>query len=430
MPFWDTVMDSPSDIAYGNRLVPNVVDEIALKDPARVCFSFPLSSPNPQGRYHDVTFRTFANAVNKTAHFIRREIGCSAMFETVMYMGHQDIRHFIILVALMKTGHKVLFSSHRNSVAGHAELIKQSDCGILLYTSGFSVNLLLESCRMESVCIPELDYLLNDDALCDDFPYEKTFEEAKIHPCMVMHTSGTKGLPKPVVWTHWTLAGADTEQLTPPFEGRPTLWGNLLTKTSKRSFSALPMFHGAGLISAVTRACFGHTAIVIGPPGITTADTLARVLDHADIDSAFCDPTPLEEAATRPDIMEKLGRLKYVAYTGGLLSQSAGDAISRVVPLYSVMTSTETAIFTQYATDPEDWQYVFFDLTINGIEMRPHKGNLYELVIKRNAAQADHQAIFKNFPHLDEFSMPDLYEKHPSKPGLWKFVGRKDDISS
>lgn len=36
---------------------------------------------------------------------------------------------------------------------------------------------------MEVVSMPELDYLLNDDMPCDEFPYEKTFEEAKNCPC-------------------------------------------------------------------------------------------------------------------------------------------------------------------------------------------------------------------------------------------------------
>lgn len=42
----------------------------------------------------------FSNAINKTARFIEREIGRSSMFETVMYMGLPDVRHFIVLLAL------------------------------------------------------------------------------------------------------------------------------------------------------------------------------------------------------------------------------------------------------------------------------------------------------------------------------------------
>lgn len=92
-------MDAPGDVPYGKRLIPATVDAIAAADPDRVCFSYP-ASPASLRVFQDVTFRTFANAVNKTAHFIQREIGRGSMFETVMYMGFPDVRHFIALVAL------------------------------------------------------------------------------------------------------------------------------------------------------------------------------------------------------------------------------------------------------------------------------------------------------------------------------------------
>ena len=104
------------------------------------------------------------------------------MFETVLYIGKPDVRYFIVLVALMKTGHKVLFSSQDNSLAGHINLIKRTDCGIVLYNAESPVSKLLEHCRMESVCMLEPDFLL-DDTICQHYPYEKSFEEAKYQPC-------------------------------------------------------------------------------------------------------------------------------------------------------------------------------------------------------------------------------------------------------
>lgn len=40
------------------------------------------------------------------------------------------------------------------------------------------------------------------------FPFEKTFENAKDEPFVVLHTSGTTELPKPIVWTHDFCASA------------------------------------------------------------------------------------------------------------------------------------------------------------------------------------------------------------------------------
>ncbi|PSN59431.1 acetyl-CoA synthetase-like protein [Corynespora cassiicola Philippines] len=423
MAFWNTVMDS--SVPYGKRLVPLVVDEVAKNDPGRICFSYPRSS-NLKDGFRDVNFRTFANAVNKTAFFIQREIGRSSMFETVMYMGYPDIRHFIILVALMKTGHKVLFSSHRNSVSGHADLIKRTDCTILVHTAGFPVSGIQEKCRMETICLPELDLLL-DDSPCDHYPYTKTYDEAKHHPCLVLHTSGTTSLPKPVVWTHGSLTTSDSHHLVPSIDSRPTLWGPIADAT-RRLYTALPIFHGAGVATGIMKACFNGTAIVIGPPGLATADTLAEMLEYADLDCIACLPITLEDVATRPDVLEKLGRLKYANYVGGQISSHAGDTISRHVHLYNNMASTETNILVQHATDREDWQYICLSPAYNGITMRPVGVDAYELVFVRDDAHAELQGVFKVFPRLKEYSMCDLYSQHPTKPNHWKYEGRSDDM--
>lgn len=91
------------------------------------------------------------------------------------------------------------------------------------------------------------------------------------------------------------------------------------------------------------------------------------------------------------------------------------------------MGSTETNTIVQHQTDREDWSYICINPKFNGIEMRPI-ADVFELVYVRNPAYADYQGVFKAFPHLQEFSMQDLYSPHPIKPHHWKHAGRKDDI--
>ncbi|KAF2710147.1 acetyl-CoA synthetase-like protein [Pleomassaria siparia CBS 279.74] len=416
MAFWDTVMagsGQPSDgVMYGKRLIPVIVDEIAAKDPERICFAFPRSLDPAQG-FQNVNFRTFANAINKTAQFIQREIGRSAMFETVMYMGYSDVRHFIALVALMKTGHKVLYSSHRNSVAGHADLIHQTGCTILLSTPGFSVSDILEKCSMETLCMPEMEYLLDDSIVVDPYPYKKDWDAAKHHPCLIVHTPGSTGFPKPVVWTQSSLTTSDAHQVVSPLDGRRCLWNSVMDAT-RRAFSGYPIFHGSGIAVSITKATSHNSVVVLGPPGIVDAHVFDEILEHGDIHAADCLPIALEEVATRPEILAKLGRLNYITYAGGVLSKTAGDAISQHVPLYALMASTETNFLVQHTTDREDWQYICLNLAYNGIEMRPH-GHLSELVFVKDSEHAALQGIFKVYPRLTEYSMGDLYSKHPTK---------------
>ncbi|KAF2034777.1 acetyl-CoA synthetase-like protein [Setomelanomma holmii] len=421
-------MKSSGTAPYGQRLLPVTIDEIAKNDPNRIAFSFPRSSELSAG-FRDVSFRTFANAIDKTARFIQKEIGRNSTFETVLYMGYPDIRHFIILVALIKTGHKVLFSSHRNSIAGHANLIQKTRCATLIHSDGFPVAEILATCQIKTACMPDLDILLADTP-SDHYPYSKTFDEAKDDEVLVLHTSGTTGLPKPVVWSNATTVTTDAHQLLPPLDNRPCLWGSWF-RANGRSFSALPVFHGAGIASGILRSVFLDTVIVIGPPGLTTADTFDQVLEYGNIDTAGCLPITLDEVAKRPDILAKLHKLKSITFVGaGLLSQETGDIIARHCHLVNIIASTETSTLIQYITDPEDWQYLCIDSRHNGIEWRPVGGDtdLYEPIFVRDPKQELFQGIFKNFPSLKEYSMSDLYTKHPTKTHHWKHEGRKDDL--
>ena len=81
----------------------------------------------------------------------------------------------------------------------------------------------------------------------------------------------------------------------------------------------------------------------------------------------------------------------------------------------------------QHVTDHEDWSYVCINPVLNGIEMRPI-ADLFELVYIRKPECAEFQGVFKVFPHLLEYSMHDLYSKHPTKPHHWRHEGRKDGI--
>lgn len=66
------------------------------------------------------------------------------------------------------------------------------------------------------VQILELPNILNlTEKSHEKFPFKKTFEAAKDEPFVVLHTSGTTELPKPIVWTHDYIATATQRNETP-----------------------------------------------------------------------------------------------------------------------------------------------------------------------------------------------------------------------
>ena len=108
-----TSLDGSVTSNRGQRLLPSLVDEIALEDPNRVCISY-TSLSGPKDGYHDVTFKTLAGAINKCAWWLDEYLGPVDSFETLTYVGPRDLRAMILMFAAIKTGYKVIEVSAQN----------------------------------------------------------------------------------------------------------------------------------------------------------------------------------------------------------------------------------------------------------------------------------------------------------------------------
>ncbi len=73
---------------YGRRLLPQVVENAAKKNPDRVAYSFPLTDDPAEG-FHDITNKRYANGVNRTAWWIERCFGKpkAKSFPCIGYIG-------------------------------------------------------------------------------------------------------------------------------------------------------------------------------------------------------------------------------------------------------------------------------------------------------------------------------------------------------
>ena len=94
---------------------------------------------------------------------------------------------------------------------------------------------------MRHIVIKTFDEWLAHETV-DPYPYEKTFEEAAHDPFIVIHTSGSTGLPKPITLYHGGLATADAHHLMPISNGYDP---ELITPKDQPTsvFASLPPFH-------------------------------------------------------------------------------------------------------------------------------------------------------------------------------------------
>ena len=103
---------------YGARLLPQVLDELAKSDPARIYATLPLSSDLAQGFRH-VTVLEMAQATNAFAWWLDERIGKSSSFETVAYMGVPDLRYVVVFLGAVKCGYKVSSLLPRRYFSGY-----------------------------------------------------------------------------------------------------------------------------------------------------------------------------------------------------------------------------------------------------------------------------------------------------------------------
>ncbi|KAI0381395.1 acetyl-CoA synthetase-like protein [Hypomontagnella monticulosa] len=413
--------------AIPNRLIHLLPDELAQSVPDHVLFSFPKTA-DPRDGFVDVTAKIFANAVNKASWFLRKKLGEPQNFDTVAYMGPNDIRYFLFMFGAIKVGYKMLFLSPRNNLDGHLNVLQGVDCHVFLRGRETDIQSILDARPMKSEIVPELKNFLEPRSV-QIYPYTKTFDEARTDPALVLHTTGSTGLPKPITWKVGILSTYEAWRTIPHV-------GDYVPNTeiyqqSRRAYTSMPLFHTSGLNAGITWSLLLGVTLVYGAPHIVpNAAYVDAMHKYAGVDASMGAPSLYEELSRDPEALERINKFQYVVASGAPLSQTAGHLISNHTRVISNLGATETACLQRLSPSIRDWDYFYWHPTHSGIEMREYMDGLYELFLVRDPKLVLFQGIFTNFPDINEWSMNDLYERHPdpTKPFLYRYKGRKDDV--
>ncbi|KAI1879087.1 hypothetical protein JX265_003264 [Neoarthrinium moseri] len=328
-----------------------------------------------------------------------------------------------MMIAAAKTGNKLLLSSPRNSVEGHISLTKESGCEFWFTASGTDNDGFIKQLQIPSAEVPDLPDLLSSTVV-PLYPYEKQFHEGYSDVLALLHTSGSTGLPKLVPLYLGTAATIDAFHVMEPIDGKmpnPVEWAGT------RMLCAMPLFHVAGICLGLFSAVFFRWTVILPSTGPLMQHLIEDSLDNITVDSAFISPSVLQDISKSPRILEKLSKLRFITTAGGPVAQSVGNSIHSRVPIYQTMGMTEGQWLASVVTHPDDWQYYRFHPR-TGFEMRPYSDTLFELVFVKRENLASTQPVFVTFPDLDTWESRDLYSRHPTISGLWKYEMRADDL--
>lgn len=414
------------DTPYGRRLLPQVVDEIALQGPSRT-IGMIADPDNPEG-FQRLTAGDLAKAVNFTAYWIDKQIGKSSKFETIAYIGIGDFRYWVMELAAMKCGYPLLLLSARNSDVNNISLFGELKCRNIFYVPPFqSKTKALEAIGANAFQVPTFHEMIADSAPV--YPYTKSWEEARLDPVAICHTSGSTGAPKPVTYNNAFIGVQDASRRIPGADGRRD--GNISIVDGAVYFLGFPAFHLMGVVYGLC-SLFYRCVPVLPPPRLPPdGKVITDIMGKVELTQLICPPTLLDDLVKnyRQEFIRRSRLLTYIHNAGGPLSKDTGNFLASKFSIIQIIGSSETAKLPCLVAKGEDWEWYEWNPRVGGVRMERIGGDsdVYELTIERVPGQEWVQAVFYAFPHRDLWRTRDLYRKHPTR-NLWIFDGRKDDV--
>ncbi|KAI1347516.1 hypothetical protein F5Y01DRAFT_294995 [Xylaria sp. FL0043] len=419
---------------WEDATIPQLVTQLAHEKPQAVYGIWPVDPTSYSAGVRTITYKQLHDIINNLVCFLTDQLEDLRPGQILAYIGPNDVRFSALILATVKTGNGLFLTSPRNSPAAQSSMFERLGCNVLITPDPTSSNALsileaVKNCRV--IKIPGIEKLLEATSL----PYtsEKTLNESRSDPFLVIHTSGSTGIPKPLVWTQETAVRHIEANSRGPPEGLISV--DALCR-GKRVLSSLPPFHGAGLAQWLLNSIpFGNITVVPAAAGaIITGDALVHALRQTPADVAILVPSVVAEIAERPDLLEFCAaHLELIIYIGGDLPQTIGDRVAAKIRLRSQWGASEVGIPPQLVA-PElereegGWRYIRFHPCTGAIFEEITSG-IYELVIRRQADTKTQPGFsIRGFENLAEYRTRDLFEPHPTLPDTWRWRARADDI--
>ncbi|KAJ6001161.1 hypothetical protein N7481_001570 [Penicillium waksmanii] len=412
------------------RLLTHVLEQEAAKSPDRLFCIHPLSLKRLSEGWRRITIGDLNNAVNNFAWWIERSVAPKNRSRStrLIYIGPNDIRYAIFVLACWKLDHCAMLLAPSTSKSVTEYLLKSGDCSNLLFSSEYhqKIQEIREGFKLLQVWeVMELWSLFDKPAVAFPTGYREYHLAKEREPAIVLHSSGTTGLPKEIVFPHGYFTAVDFyRHILVPTGRVSTLPWPIDPKVPL--FLKTNLFHGTGLV-VWAAAIFNGTHFVLGPDAPLTGAVLKGILSDTGATMGLFISDTLASLGSCPEGIEALSGLTYTAFVGMPLSANIGHILSRVTRLYSCFGLTETCcISALQPKEPADWEY--FEWNPNHpIEMRKH-GEYHQLVIPRPLGRYTH-CVFHVLPSISEFCTGDLFLRHPKDEMLWKHVGREDDMT-
>ncbi|KAI1744667.1 hypothetical protein F4680DRAFT_233212 [Xylaria scruposa] len=427
--------DYGSIALWRDYTLPQIVDKLAAEKPEYVYGVWPVAQNSYSAGVQTITYAKLAKLVNHLAFWLVKQLGPNKQCEVLAYLGPNDVRFTALILAAMKTGHRMFLTSPRNSPIAHRKLFSSLKCETLItpdptHPPTLAIAEAVGTCQV--LTIPTLEDLLS--SVQTVYTKNKELNRSLSDTLCIIHTSGSTGIPSPLNWTQETaLRHIEAGSRKHP-DGLSSVDSFF---HGKRVLSTLPPFHGAGLLQHLLYSIpFGNITVIPAATGpIVTAQGVVDALKQTPADVAVMVPSIVSELCQSPALLDYCAKnLQLILYIGGDLPQAVGDHVASKVQLRCWWGASEVGMPQQLIVPDlksyqSSWHYVRFHPCAGATFDKVNDG-LYELVIKRNEENIHTQTSFtiSGFEQLKEYRTRDLFEPHPHVPDTWSWRARADDI--
>ncbi|KAH8880787.1 acetyl-CoA synthetase-like protein [Thozetella sp. PMI_491] len=316
----------------------------------------------------------------------------------------------IAIMSLSRLGYAVFLISTRLASPAITQLLKMTDCHTVLTTRHFH-PVLGEVQQERPIDLKPLfahsDYY-GKDAPSFSRACDPATETKKI--AVIIHSSGSTGLPKPIYLTHGSCIAA------------------FATNLGMRALIASPLFHSHGFYE-VFRSIHSRKPIYLGNYAIPiTRQSLMDMIDTVNPELCHLVPYMVKLLAESEEGVQSLAKVKLVLFGGSACPDDLGNRlVDQGVYLVANYGATETGRLMNSTRPPgdKDWNYLrMLPSAKPYVLMDEISPGLYECVAL-DGLKSKSTINSDNPPR--SFRTRDLFIPHPTRPGLWKYACRLDD---
>ncbi|KAI5302744.1 putative NRPS-like protein biosynthetic cluster [Ascosphaera pollenicola] len=347
---------------------------------------------------------------------IKLGLGETEKKQAVGLLAPSTLDFVVTFFAVSRLGHTILTLSPRLAPVAIANLMKENDCHHLLSGSAPQLKQNVDEARnlfdFEIHPVPARSQY--DVPMANYFDRKFDRETEHLKPCVIIHSSGSTGLPKSIPLSHRAL-------LQHPIFG-PGL----------HNFNALPWYHVHGIGSALQAMYFGKTAHMWNAALPMTAENVVTILQVARPGALHTVPYVLGLMAESDKGIELLRECKIVTAAGARTPDELGDKLVKAgVKFGTLFGMTEAGLLGDSVSRPDGddaWDYIRIAQSIRKyvyFNCIDEKKQQYEAIYLKG-----HPALCAentDFPVPGSWSSKDIFTPHPTIKDAWKYLSRIDD---